>query len=373
MINILSKKIILKKEYFHKHKEIYEFFQNFSSSISNEDLSKFMTLQHYCEENPFYIEQIRWFEELVLQKKQGFSFSFRIASLESRNSKESILGINVKVTRPSGRTKILKGEFVIFKKNKEWKINDFPFKVIQSDVCSLYYLDGNEDLAQIAFEYTQKITSYLEEIFNWKPTGVNLKFYTTLEQLSFTIPWFATYGWHEQRESIKIALPYYVKNKEHSLFSMLLHEISHKMLSDLSNDNASLYLQEGLAILLEKGHYIKEGKIYFSEESLYVFHLEVLDNIKVNLNISLDELNKLTYNDGEMLYFYGFLLAYYLFKEWGFKIFSSIGNNLSKKNYINARAHTKNVELNKITSVALKQLLPINSKFLTLTSFISEQ
>jgi hypothetical protein len=358
-----KKKIYLTKSRLIQYKDIYKTFQQFISSINNQDLSAFMDIQHNEEENPFYLEQNRWFKELHLQKKDGFLFSFRIVSLKRKNHDVVVLGIDAKVTRPSGRSKILKSEYVLLKKDNIWKFNDFPFKVMKSEVCSLLYLENNVELARHVFEYMKSITSYYKEIFNWEPEKIILKFFNTLEQLSFTIPWFATYGWNEHKESIKIALPFYVENKERVLFSLLLHEISHKMLSDLSNDNASLYLQEGLAIFLEKGHYIKEGKIYFCEKSIENFHKELLRNNEINRNITLDELNKLTYNDGEKLYHYGFLIAYSLIKKYGLSIFCTIASNLSSNSYIDKRAHRKIALANRITFAALNhQVLSVNPK-----------
>lgn len=137
---------------------------------------------------------------------------------------------------------------------------------------------------------------------------------------------------------------------------MLTHELSHKMLSNITNDNASLWLQEGLAVLLEKSFIFKGNSINFSASNSENYVKKVLKDVGYTL-LSLSELNKLDYRSGHEIYNQGFLLVYFLFSKYGLQKLDNIFKNLKEFNYINSRTQCKLKKLNARTNMALVQNL----------------
>lgn len=124
--------------------------------------------------------------------------------------------------------------------------------VSQGDVQVLYQPRG----ARLAGELCRaqaRNTAALQEELGYRPTqGFVVKLYddrqTFLQSIKLDLPvWVG--GWHEYGEAIKLFHDGGVSLEQYE--RMLLHESVHCMLSDLSQDNAAYWLQEGVAGLLE--------------------------------------------------------------------------------------------------------------------------
>jgi hypothetical protein len=335
-----------------KEKLVKNYFNQLIKSIENNDINLFMEFQN-GENKLFYKEQERWIDEIINQKRLGFKFYPKIDFVELSDSEKGLLHFSLEIERPSGRKKIHKVQYnIIRNSNNQWKINDYPFYEKINKNIYIYYFKDNEKMALIALNYLEKIMGYFKQLFNWEPKIIPLKLYSTLDQISLSVPWFALYGWNEEQESIKLLIPSYEQNKKLALFKLLVHELCHKLLSNICNDNASLYIQEGLALYFEKGLKKNKEKVFFNKEQLINHLVKVLNNEDGRL-LSIEELNRLTYNDGLMLYNHGFLLVYFLIEKYGLKTIEQLASNLKKYNYIDKRSIYKLDVINQRTTSAL--------------------
>ncbi len=306
----------------------------------------------------FYEEQHRWMEEVVAQKKQFFIFEPSVHKIKLCNKKQGLLYFNLKITRPSGRVKDYSVVYRIVKdsSHSKWILDDYPFLNVKSQNIDVKYFKDVHDQALLAINYGNRIIDNYNKLFKWNPNQVKIKIFSTLDQISTSIPCFTTYGWSEEKESIKILVPHYTKEKTKIFLQMLTHELSHKMLSNITNDNASLWLQEGLAVLLEKSFIFKGNSINFSASNSENYVKKVLKDVGYTL-LSLSELNKLDYRSGHEIYNQGFLLVYFLFSKYGLQKLDNIFKNLKEFNYINSRTQCKLKKLNARTNMALVQNL----------------
>lgn len=126
---------------------------------------------------------------------------------------------------------------------------------------------------------TQKLSS----IYHWKPKVVEVKLYHNPEwfrqSVKLSLPTWAG-GWNEARQAIKLV----VGEADTSFLKHgLAHEYTHQLVSNLTNDNAAYWLQEGSAMYYE-AYLSREKPVIpinfrpFSIHELENLNLETLPN-----------------------------------------------------------------------------------------------
>lgn len=129
------------------------------------------------------------------------------------------------------------------------------FLLLENGRVRVYYAGGGEDLAQAALEAETAVLDAMESRLGFVPRGfIGVKLYADhevfLQSVKLDLPaWVG--GWQEYGEAIKtLAGAYSVDTGDFR--RMLNHETTHRMVSELSNDNASYWIQEGLAGVFEQ-------------------------------------------------------------------------------------------------------------------------
>ena len=118
--------------------------------------------------------------------------------------------------------------------------------------ATVQYPDGYESVANLLAEDADAFLNAINAYYTYTPDpGICIKVYDDqdifLQSIKFDLPdWVG--GWHEFGESIKIYWPY--KNYEVDP-ATVYHETTHWFLSEITNDNAAYWIQEGLATLFE--------------------------------------------------------------------------------------------------------------------------
>lgn len=124
------------------------------------------------------------------------------------------------------------------------------FTVDRNDKVAVYYLLTRKDLAQALLDTETNILNEMNAQLGFAPKGViSVKIFEDqavfLQSIKLDLPeWVG--GWHEYGESVKTFVGAYGTDVE-NYRGMLAHESTHRMVSELSNDNAAYWLQEGLA------------------------------------------------------------------------------------------------------------------------------
>ncbi len=128
------------------------------------------------------------------------------------------------------------------------------FLLKEGEHARVYYSQADEDLANQLLEAETQTLGQMMNLLDFTPNGyITIKLFDDqqvfLQSVKLDLPeWVG--GWHEYGESIKSFTGAYGSNAA-NYKHMLNHESSHRMVSELSNDNASYWLQEGLAGVFE--------------------------------------------------------------------------------------------------------------------------
>lgn len=322
-------------------------------AIDNNDEEGFLEFQNNAN-SLFYKEQKRWMEEAIFKKQQGYTFSVNIGEVNLMSSEKGDMEliVHMKYQDKETQNKVI---YSIVKLNNKWVIDDVPFKTIsEGNITVLYVSDLDEQALTVLREASDIVHLYNNE-FGWDPKDITIKLYDSREQISATIPWIGLTGWNETGESLKLMIEP-SESTTYSTLTILAHELAHKMLSDFSNDNVSLYIQEGFATLLQ--HVVEkdaEGKLLINLNNLPYREQKLLSNRDL-VFYSIDDLNKLDYNNTFEIYDLGFLLTDYLIKTQGFDKFMTMVKELMNEPYIDSRTEHKLQILSERTTRSIEKV-----------------
>ncbi|MFD2445550.1 hypothetical protein ACFSO7_16445 [Bacillus sp. CGMCC 1.16607] len=313
-------------------------FQHLVKAVAEDNLLEFMKYQ-YEENILFYKEQKRWIEEAVFKKGQGYSLSIEFSGFQQESDTNGRVILSVKMKHPEGIEEF--NNTVIYeciKVDDVWLLNDVPFKTLTSENgwVTVYYKEGEDGIAETTIKDAENLMKFYATEFRWVPNPISVKIFSSPVEVSATVPWTIVGGWNEIGESLKITS----QNKD-DIFRLLAHELTHKMLSDLTNDNAILFFQEGLATYLEnKVQKDPEGKIYFDQS---IVNSKSIKAIQVtNSVLSIDELAEIDYaGNSTRLYRDGSLITNYLVLTHGLEKYLEMLSHLAQYDYIDKRLEHK--------------------------------
>lgn len=329
-------------------------FQHLVKAVEENDQVGFMKFQNK-ENDLFYTEQKRWIEEAIYKKEQGYSLSLSLNSFQVENDITGTIRFSVNMKHPVEGETYNTVTYECIKVNNVWLLNDLPFTkyTSNSEHITIYFINGQEDIAKKTLTEASDIVSFYSENFKWEPKPISIKIYPSNEEVSATVPWVGLAGWNEMGESLKITSI----NKD-DIFRLLAHELTHKMLSDLTNDNASLYIQEGFATYLQnKVQRDGTGKIYFDQSIVDEKSKKAIE--VSNSVLSIEELGNIDYTDtnlGISLYRDGSLISNYLVLTYGLEKYLEMLNYLSSNEYIDKRLEHKMDLAQKRTVEALEKV-----------------
>jgi hypothetical protein len=328
-----------------RSRKIRKYFSKYIKSIEMKNYQRFLSFQN-SNNKYFFTEQKRWFKEVGRKEAQGYIFVPNIDEVKIFSKNKGEMVFRLKIIRRSGREKNYKIVYKILKNmENKWQLDDYNFHTYEFKHGILLYSEGaNPEIVKNSIMITPVIIDEYIEKFEWSPTNLSIKIFSSLDEISASIPSFTAYGWSEKNESIKILVPAYEKNPKVALKNMLRHEISHNMISDLTNDNASLYLQEGIAVYLEKNTEPNRLEEYINE----VLKLEEFTLL------SIKDMNSKSYKDGRVIYHQGFLLTNFLIKMYGNQKFKELLNVLKSYQYIDERIEYKKSENDQLTFKSLE-------------------
>ena len=325
-------------------------FSQMIEAVKNNDKEEFLKFQN-TSNSLFYKEQKRWIEEAIFKKNQGYNFTVDLddVNLISLEKGTIELTVNMKNQDTESRNKVT---YSILKLNNMWKIDDVPFeKITEGNITVLYVSDLEEQAMSVLKEASDLIELYSKE-FDWDPKEITIKLYDSMEQVSATVPWTGLAGWNETGESLKLMIPLMVPNMS---FKILAHELTHKMLSDFSNDNLSLYLQEGFASFLQSVVEKDDtDKPIINLNNLAEAEQRLLENEEL-VFLPISDMNKLDYTQSFEISSTGFLLADYLITTQGFDTFFTMVKDLAIDPYMDSRSEHKLQILSERTTKALEK------------------
>lgn len=299
-------------------------------------------------DNPFYVqEQKRWFFDAI-RVIDPRSYQLKLNRIIRKQNDQ--FHIEVKQSyRQGGKPYVLRIPLVIRKTKAGWKESDLPFLRLKGNSVQVFYTHpALEESAYVALDIVQRALYVMKQRHQWEPKKVEVKLYHDRELFRQLVkPSLPTWsgGWNEAGQAIKLVVDgHYPK-----LFaSGLVHELVHQMVSDLTNDNAAYWLQEGAAMYYETHLLpgIHEG-IHPSEES-------VQPKYSYNDLKQLD-LEKLPDEEASQYYLSCYHLYRFFIEEYGEEKIKKVFARLKTYPYLDLDSNQKKELLNARTEKAFKQ------------------
>ncbi|WP_456272377.1 hypothetical protein [Bacillus sp. AK031] len=330
-------------------------FQHLEKAVQDSDYETFMKFQN-PENSIFHKEQARWMEEVMFQKAQGMDVKLAVLGFKQRTDTTGTVNFHVSM-KPFDQEGSYTSNSVTYeciKVGNTWLVNDTPFEqlVSESGSITVYYKPGEETKGRSTLDGAEKLVDFYSAQFNWTPSPFTIKLYTTGEEISATVPYPSSAGWNEMGESLKINST----DKMKDVFSLLSHELTHKMVSDLTNDNAAHYLQEGFATYLQnRVQKDGTGAVYFDDQ---VVESQTKKAIEASRSVlSIEELSEISYS-GDILPLYrdGFLMSHYLIKTYGIEKYLEVLKDLANYEYIDKRLEHKMDTVKPLTLEAIEKV-----------------
>lgn len=219
-------------------------------AVNEKNLSSFMEVLH-PDPRAYRQEQKRWFMDAI-QYIDPRSYQLEVESIQAKE--EGRLQVWVRQSyQKQGKSYVVKFPLCFEKTEAGWKDRDLSFYQKTKGQIMVYYTSLDlEDQAHMALDLCERATYVLGNRFQWKPQqSIEVKLYHHPEvfrqSVKPSLPFWAG-GWHEAGESIKLIGG---QSTAKGLASGLVHELTHQMVSELTRDNASYWLQEGAAMYYE--------------------------------------------------------------------------------------------------------------------------
>lgn len=285
--------------------------------------------QTLAEEHPFYIqEKKRWFQDVVRSIEPG-TFQLKIDSL-NRKAKDLYEVWIDQSYQKKGKQVTVRYPLIVKKTAQGWKDDDFPFQSVGNDQIKVYFTHPFlKKEAQIAFETLKQAQRRLKEKFAWVPKQIEVKLYHRPEwfwqSVKPSLPHWAI-GWHEADQAIKLVGGVMEPSE---LKASVVHELVHQMVSELTNDNAAYWLQEGTASYYEK-HLLSPSKKFVNKTPHFV--LSQLEKI---------HLESLPAKEAAKYYESCYLLVGFLVQEYQEDGLRRLFDHLGQENYIDLESDQK--------------------------------
>lgn len=305
-------------------------------------------------QNEFYVqEQKRWFSDAV-QTIEPDSFRLELLSVQPRQG--DCIRVNVRQSYQKEEKNYSVVLPMCFRETKAGlKESDLDFQRLHSDNMVISYTHpGMEESAYIALDTLRRARYVMHDRYQWKPKNIEVKLYHDPElfrqSVKLSLPFWAG-GWNEAKQSIKLVMG---QQNSKQIALGVVHELTHQLVSDLTNDNAAYWLQEGAAMYYEK-HLLPglHEEIDFYKNQRPDYSLVELQKI---------DLEKLPDETAFKYYQSCYQLFRFLVEEYGEDKIKQIFAELKVHPFLDQDTSEKKDRLNRITAQAMKKVLHITDK-----------
>lgn len=237
----------------HWPSEIHRLVQTQEAAVINGRTDVYM--QTIVGDDPLYRqEQRRWVDDAVTFV-HGKTYRRFVRRFLQRLSPHEVVAL-VEQSVIDGRRSFSVQVPVRFRRTREgWKDADFPFWQLEASHGVVKVTHRNLlPLAADLLERIRHVEQRLSALYGWSPRRpVTLKLYGDADwfrqSVKLSLPTWVG-GWYEDGESIKLLVDATARRRleERAVYeSVVIHEMVHLMLADLTNNNAAYWLHEGLA------------------------------------------------------------------------------------------------------------------------------
>ena len=241
-------------------------------AVNQHNKSRFLSFLH--PQNNMYIqEQKRWFDDAVRYMDTD-SFHIELIRMKKEGKDTIKAWVSQRYTR-GNRVFQVRIPLVFRKTRSGWKDADIAFYKYKKGIFTVCYTDEViRKQAKIALHSAQEAVTGFKKRYHWSPSRVEIKLYHQPEvfrqSVKPSLPMWAG-GWHESRQAIKFIGGII---EDSALSQGIVHELTHQMVSELTNDNAAYWLQEGMAMYYERHLLGRTPQTPHSDKLLSISQLE---------------------------------------------------------------------------------------------------
>lgn len=321
--------------------EVTDFFNQQTSFVLKKDIGAYLRSLD-SDDDSYYYEQLRWFQD-VLHVTDKDQFRQKVISIQKKDHGwvvhvENMYTIDQKRKRSK---KILKLKRM---GNRLVAEEFFPYKIENGNIKVYYSEKSHREKSLAALKSAEDTLHRFQERYRWQPKELIIKLYHLPEvfraSVKLSLPTWAA-GWHEHKESIKL-----IGDLNQSFIeNAVIHELTHQMVSDLTNDNASYWLQEGAAMTFEGILSSKEDKFVLPREERF----SISDLGKKDLESLPDE-------EAWRYYLSSKLLFRFLLENYGEEKMEKLFVELSKLGENDADSRSKRSRNHQFTLNSIKKI-----------------
>ncbi|MCS1352099.1 peptidase MA family metallohydrolase [Mechercharimyces sp. CAU 1602] len=333
----------------HVRLEIENLLQEKEHGINERSFQRFK--QVIDPENKTYLqEQKRWFQDAILTVDPG-TYHLELLSIIPGDNLQLHTLIKQEY-QSNGKIHTLKIPLLFKNVEGNWYESDIPFQHMAEGSVVVHYSHPDlKEQAAVALDAANKAFEAFAQKFGWEQTEkTEIKLYHDdilfRQSVKLSLPEWAA-GWNEFGQSIKFVGQ---KGDTRSFSAGIVHEITHKVLSDLTTDNASYWLQEGAAEYYE-AHLLPGMKSEHPvlEESQYTWE-----------KLKEQQLELLGSADARAYYAHCYDFYRYLVERFGEKKLQEVFTYLKLYPLVDQDAANKLPETNERTEEALQKGLGVS-------------
>lgn len=346
----LNKKVDSSEVIEEDAKLIYQMIMLRVKAVNQGDSSLFLSTIH-PKYKTFYEEEKRWFED-AKQVIQPGTFQLKIKKIEREGTDQLLVKVEQSYQLKSKkRTESVVLPTIWERTNQGWRLTGLKWYSMKKGMLTVYYSHPNlKKAAQFTLDTIEEALLALRKRYGWRASHIEVKLYHLSEvfrqSVKPSLPTWAA-GWHEAKQSIKFVV--LQQDSIDWLKKGLVHELTHQMISELSNDNAAYWLQEGAAMYYEKHLFENrvDKKLELPKPSL--MSLKELESTQLE-HLPADEATRY------------YLSSYYWFKQMievnnGETHMKEVLNYLKRFPYIDQDSEKKLALTNQRTREAMRQYI----------------
>lgn len=217
-------------------------------AVNRKDRAAFLSVLNPAS-STYVEEQSRWFDDAVRWIDPG-SYRLRLISVIPEQEHQLRVWVEQSYYKDGTRYRV-RFPLMLQETAAGLKDSDYPFYHLTQGKVLVRFTDRSQrEQAVIVQEAAVKALQQFRRKLDWNPEGqLEIKLYSDPEVFRQSIKpslprWVG--GWFEAGQSIKmVGAENYTDRR--LLSSTVIHELSHRMVSEQSGDNAAYWLQEGAA------------------------------------------------------------------------------------------------------------------------------
>jgi len=335
--------------------EIRELVRQQESAVISGSLERYMqTIED--RDAVYWQEQRHWFTDAAAFVKER-KYRRSVSAFLERRANDEVVALIEQRAEEGGKARRVRVPICFRRTPAGWKDADLPFLETRSPhtivkVTHQRLLPFARELQGMADQVQKRLAS----LYGWKPRQpVAVKLYGKkdwfLQSVKWSLPDWAG-GWNEYGESIKLLVEANadISDRYKTYYhSAIIHEMVHKMLGELTNDNAAYWLQEGLAEQTSA----RMDRIPENDALPVIPRSELWSWPK----LASVQLEQLTAEEAPQYYHQSRLIVEFLLERYGYQPLREAFRLLRQQPYIPASTAEKLQEVNRRTVRALEQAL----------------